>query len=48
MPSNFEEIGAKKEDIPVMADQVLGSKKTEGNYIKLKREDIIKIYESAL
>ena len=48
MPSNFEEIGAKKEDIPVMADQGLGSKKTEGNYIKLKREDIIKIYESAL
>lgn len=48
MPSNFDEIGAKKEDIPVMADQVLGSKKTEGNYIKLKRDDIIKIYESAL
>lgn len=47
MPSNFEEIGAKKEDIPLMADKLLAGKKTEGNYVKLKREDVIRIYESA-
>ena len=37
----------KKEDIPLMADQLLAGKKTEGNYVKLKREDVIRIYESA-
>nr|MCR5690662.1 iron-containing alcohol dehydrogenase [Eubacterium sp.] len=49
MPANFDDIGARAEDIPAMTDKLLsGSSKTEGNYVKLKREDVIKIYESAL
>ena len=48
MPSTFAEIGAKKEDIELLTDKLLGNRKTEGNYVKLTREDVIKIYESAL
>lgn len=48
MPSSFEEIGAKKEDIALMADKLLHGRKTEGNYVKLTREDVIRIYESAV
>ncbi len=48
MPSSFAEIGARAEDIPLMADKLLGGRKTEGNYVKLKRDDVIKIYENAL
>lgn len=48
MPSSFEEIGAKREDIPKMTDKLLKGKKTEGNYVKLEREDVIRIYESCL
>jgi len=48
MPSTFEEIGAKEEDIELMTDKLLGNGKTEGNYVKLTREDVIKIYKSAV
>ena len=48
MPSSFEEIGARKEDIELMTDKLLGKRETEGNYVKLRREDVIKIYESAV
>lgn len=48
MPSSFKEIGARKEDIGQMTDKLLGGRETEGNYVKLKREDVIKIYESAV
>jgi hypothetical protein len=48
MPSTFEEIGAREEDIELMTDKLLAGKKTEGNYVKLKREDVIKIYKSCL
>ena len=48
MPLTFEEIGANEKDIPLMTDKLLGKKKTEGNYVKLSREDVIKIYESAV
>lgn len=48
MPSSFEEIGARKEDIGRMTDQLLAGRETEGNYVKLKREDVIQIYESAV
>ena len=48
MPSSFEEIGAKQEDIPEMTDKLLGGKKTEGNYVRLEREDVIRIYESCV
>lgn len=48
MPSSFEEIGARKEDIGLMTDKLFGKRETEGNYVKLRREDVIKIYESAV
>lgn len=48
MPSSFEEIGAREEDIGQMTDKLFGSKETEGNYVKLKREDVVRIYESAV
>jgi hypothetical protein len=48
MPSTFEEIGARAEDIPLMTDKLLEGKETEGNYVKLTRDDVIRIYESAL
>lgn len=48
MPSSFEEIGAKREDIARMTEKLLGNKKTEGNYVKLTEEDLVKIYESAV
>lgn len=48
MPATFDEIGAKEEDIELLTDKLLGSKKTEGNYVKLTREDVIHIYKSAL
>lgn len=48
MPSSFKEIGARKEDIGRMTDQLLAGRETEGNYVKLKREDVIQIYESAV
>ncbi|MEE3467010.1 MAG: iron-containing alcohol dehydrogenase [Eubacterium sp.] len=46
MPSRFSEIGAKKADIPAMVDKLFAKKDTEGNYVKLTREDVTKIYES--
>lgn len=48
MPSSFEEIGAKREDIPQMTDQLFRGRETEGNYVKLTRDDVIRIYESGL
>lgn len=47
MPLSFEEIGAKKDDIPLLVDKLFGGRETEGNYVKLKREDVTRIYESA-
>lgn len=48
MPLTFAEIGAKEEDIELMTDKLLKGRKTEGNYVKLEREDVIKIYQSAI
>ena len=48
MPSTFAEIGAKEEDIEFMTDKLLNGRKTEGNYVKLTKEDIRKIYQSAI
>lgn len=47
MPSTFEEIGARREDIDKMTDKLMGGRDTEGNYVKLTREDVVKIYEGA-
>ena len=43
-----QEIGAKEEDIELMTDKLLKGRKTEGNYVKLNRDDVIAIYRSAL
>ncbi len=48
MPLTFKEIGAKEEDIELMTDKLLKGRKTEGNYVKLTKDDVIKIYESAV
>lgn len=48
MPSTFAEIGAKEEDIELMTDKLMNGRKTEGNYVKLTKEDIRKIYQSAI
>ena len=48
MPGNFAELGAKEEDIELMTDKLLKGRKTEGNYVKLNRDDVIAIYRSAL
>lgn len=48
MPSTFAEIGAKEEDIELLTDKLLSGRETEGNYVKLTREDVIRIYKSAV
>lgn len=48
MPSSFAELGAKQEDIPLLTDKLMSGRETEGNYVKLTRQDIIDIYESAV
>ncbi|HHW30696.1 MAG TPA: iron-containing alcohol dehydrogenase [Clostridiaceae bacterium] len=49
LPSNFEELGAKEEDIPVLVKN-LGLKEGEclGRFVPLYNEDIEKIYKLAL
>lgn len=48
MPSTFEEIGAKAEDIEKLCDKLFSHTKKEGNYVTLSREDVISIYKSAV
>ena len=48
MPSSFAELGAKQEDIPLLTDKLMSGRETEGKYVKLTRQDIIEIYESAV
>lgn len=47
MPLTFEEIGAKESDIDLLTKKLLGKKETEGNYVKLKSDDVKKIYHYA-
>ena len=47
MPVNFEELGAKEEDIPVLVEKLgLGSEKT-GGFVSLSSEDVASIYRIA-
>lgn len=47
MPVNFEELGAKEEDIPVLVEKFgLGDGKT-GGFVELSSEDIAEIYRIA-
>lgn len=49
MPINFEQLGAKKEDIPYMVETIgLGDQGTMGSFVKLSNEDIEKIYHLAI
>ena len=47
MPINFEELGAKAEDIPTLVDKFgLGDGKT-GGFVPLSSEDVATIYTIA-
>ena len=47
MPINFEELGAREEDIPVLVEKLgLGADKT-GGFVSLSSEDIAEIYRIA-
>ena len=51
MPLTFEELGAKKEDIPFMAQTACygnGRQGSIGGFVQLHKEDVIKIYELML
>ena len=51
MPTSFAEIGAKEEDIPMMAkkcfDEINGGT-TLGGFVKLTEKDVAEIYKLAL
>ena len=48
MPINFDQLGAKKQDIPYMVSRLINNGRTHmGNYVKLDKQDIIKIFELA-
>ncbi|MDF2941230.1 MAG: bdhA [Herbinix sp.] len=49
MPITFEELGAKEEDIPKMAEKIgLGDNGTMGGFVKLTTKDVEQIYRLAL
>lgn len=49
MPINFDQLGAKEEDIPKMVEAIrLSDEGTLGSFVKLTREDIDAIYRLAL
>ena len=49
MPINFEEIGAKKEDIPLMVEKLgLGENDRTGGFVHLSSKDIEQIYLNAV
>ena len=48
MPINFEELGAKEEDIPVLVDKFgLGEDGRTGGFVHLSSEDVANIYKIA-
>ena len=47
MPLTFAEIGADEKDAELMTSKLLNTKDTEGNYVKLRAEDVMKIYHYA-
>lgn len=49
LPTNFEELGAKEEDIPKMVEKMqLGENGSCGQFVKLKAKDVEAIYRLAL
>ena len=47
MPVRFGELGAKKEDIPTLIDMLNIVNRPVGNFVRLGKEDAVKIYELA-
>ena len=51
MPINFAELGAKEEEIPKLAEKFkvtkIGNNGTTGGFVKLTKEDAVKIYKIA-
>ena len=47
MPTNFEELGAKEEDIPILVDKLGIGDSVRGGFMELKREDVTNIYKLA-
>ncbi len=48
MPINFEELGAKKEDIPYMVSRLIDNDRARlGNYVRLDASDITEIFNLA-
>jgi len=47
MPLDFEEIGAREEDIPVLVDKLGIKDSVRGGFMKLNREDVTNIYKLA-
>ncbi len=43
LPLNFEELGAKREDIPVLADRIGDDDHTEGKFVVLRKPDVAAI-----
>lgn len=48
MPIRFSQLGAKAEDIPTLVSSIGLGEHTMGSFVKLKQEDIKKIYELAV
>ena len=48
MPIRFSQLGAKAEDIPTLVKTMGLGKNTLGSFVKLKEEDVRKIYELAV
>jgi len=48
LPTSFEELGAKEEDIPLLASKISYVNGTLGKFVKMTREDIEAIYRLAL
>ena len=48
MPINFDELGAKEEDIPTLVKKLgLAERQTTGGFVHLSSDDIAKIYQTA-
>lgn len=48
MPITFSELGAKEEDIPLLAKNMRLGNKTRGNFVPLKTEDVERVFRLAL
>jgi alcohol dehydrogenase YqhD (iron-dependent ADH family) len=48
MPINFQELGALEEDIPKLVENMGADSDTWGSFVKLKKQDVEKIYRLAL